>query len=499
MHWKRSSGILLHPTSLPSHGPIGDFGPAAFEFADWLAKAGQSIWQVLPLNPVGLGNSPYSAISAFAGNPSMISLQYLVDDGWLAKSELTRSPKPTCRIDFRAVAEWKMVLLRKSAENFLAGNSNTDHSLFEQFCRAQRTWLEDFVLFQCLRDRYHGASWNSWPQEIAKRDPQEIEKARHELTHEMQIQRALQFAFFTQWDAIHKYAAELGIRILGDIAIFVNYDSADVWSNPTLFKLDADRNPTVVAGVPPDSFSKTGQRWGNPVYRWDILRERGYDWWIERVRWNFALFDYLRLDHFRGFDQYWEIPALDETAINGTWVDGPRDELFKALRDALGERPLIAEDLGTINDHVLGLLDRLQLPGMKVLQFAFGEACGRNPYLPHNHTHRSVVYTGTHDNDTTNGWWKSLDKAAQSRVKKYFGIKSGSEVLSAMMRAAMTSVADVAIIPMQDVLGLGSEARMNTPSHTDGNWEWRMTGNVNVDTAIHLAEMAEISGRKHSN
>jgi len=498
MQWKRSSGILLHPTSLPSHGPIGDFGPAAYEFVIWLAKAGQSIWQVLPLNPVGLGNSPYSAISAFAGNPALISLERLAEDGWMSKMELSHTPKPSQRVDFQKVSEWKLPLMRKAAEKFLSNASHPNKEAFEQFCRAQRIWLEDFVLFQCLRDRHNGASWNTWPHGIAQRDPIEIEKARQELAYELQVQRALQFAFFSQWDALHKYANNLGVRILGDIAIFVNYDSADVWSNPHLFKLDLERKPTVVAGVPPDAFSKTGQRWGNPVYRWDVLRDRGYDWWIERVRWNFALFDFLRLDHFRGFDQYWEIPAQDDTAIHGTWVDGPCDELFHALRNALGERPLIAEDLGTINDAVRTLLERLQLPGMKVLQFAFGEPGGNNPYLPHHHTKRSVVYTGTHDNDTTVGWWKSLDKAVKERVKKYFGIKTGVDVPAAMIRATMNSVADMAIIPMQDVLGLGTEARMNMPSHSDGNWGWRMTDVVDHGGTDQLAEITELSGRKHS-
>lgn len=500
MQWQRSSGILLHPTSLPSHGPIGDFGPAAFEFVEWLAKAGQSIWQVLPLNPVGLGNSPYSAISAFAGNPAHISLERLVDDGWLNRSDLAHTPKSTGKVDFRAVHEWKLPLLRKAAATFLAGRSNTDKALFKQFCRAQRSWLEDFVLFQSFREQNQGASWNQWPQGLAHRHTDEIAKAHQEHAQELDIQRSLQFAFFMQWDALHEHAKTHGIRILGDIAIFLNYDSADVWSNPTLYKLDAELQPTVIAGVPPDSFSKTGQRWGNPVYRWDVMRERGYDWWIERMRWNFMLFDWLRLDHFRGFDQYWEIPAQDDTAINGTWVDGPRDDLFQALRSALGERPMIAEDLGTINDSVRALLDRLQLPGMKVLQFAFGESGGSNPYLPHNHSQRSVVYTGTHDNDTTAGWWKTLDPPAQERVKKYLAVKTGSDVPTAMIRAAMTSVGNIVIIPMQDVLELGSEARMNTPSHTDGNWGWRML-NTSVETDItqNLSELAAFTGRNHAH
>ena len=491
----RSAGVLLHPTSLPSRGGIGDLGPAAYEFVDFLKSSKVALWQVLPLNPVGYGNSPYSATSAFAFNPLLISLEKLAEHKWIDAKEVAL-PIGKGRVDFADVEKKKLPLLRKAARNFLNRPPDEfgEHARFDQFCKENAWWLEDFVLFNVLRERNGFKSWNDWPRELAKRDSVALEKARADYANELNVERVLQFAFYEQWKALREYCQAAGVSIIGDVAIFVNYDSADVWTHPDLFNLDAELDPIVVSGVPPDAFSEDGQRWGNPLYRWDVLKQRGYDWWIQRLGAALKLYDYIRLDHFRGFDQYWEIPASEPTAINGKWVDGPRDDLFHALRNALGELPFIAEDLGTITPPVERLRLSAGMPGMKILQFGFGDR-GAHIYLPHKYEERCVCYTGTHDNDTTLGWWESLDKKMKETVRSFTG-ESKDGIHWSLIRAAYTSPACFAIIPLQDVLGLDASARMNTPSETDGNWGWRYdAGALNPELSKKLAALAEVSDR----
>ena len=492
---QRSAGILLHPTSLPSLGGIGDLGPEAYAFADFLAKSGLGLWQVLPLSPPGLGNSPYSAISAFAGNPLLISLERLAERGWIEKDQLKKLPAPHGRVDFDEAKAFKMPLLRQAAQNFLEG-ANGERGRFEEFKRAHARWLEDFVLFDVMRHVHGGTTWSSWPKELAQREAQGLHKFGVEHQRELEVERAIQFAFFEQWRALHQYCRQRGIGIVGDVAIFVNYDSADVWRNPDLFFLDENLLPTVVAGVPPDAFSVTGQRWGNPLYRWDVCKARGYDWWIQRMKGTLEMCDIVRLDHFRGFESYWEIPADEPTAVHGKWVKGPCDDLFHALRVSLGDLPFIAEDLGLITEEVHELRERLDVPGMKVLQFGFGDP-GAHIYLPQNFEPNCVVYTGTHDNDTTAGWWKSSANKEEKRfAANYFG-EPGDGMHWAFIRGAFSSVARMAIVPLQDFLGLGSDARMNTPSQSDGNWGWRFKKGALTNTlAEKLATLSIVCDRK---
>lgn len=496
MDFQRRAGILLHPTSLPSKGGIGDLGPAATAFVDFLQDAGMGLWQVLPLNPVGLGNSPYSAISAFAGNALLISLERLAEHGWIGADELGKLSAPADKVDFAAIHAKKLPLLRAAARNFLKKPPDAfgEHERFRAFCAENAWWLEDYVLFECLREELGQKSWNQWPKGLASREPQALEKARAEHADALQVARVLQFAFFEQWKALRAYCAKKNVRIVGDVAIFVSFDSADVWTNPDIFSLDANLEPTVVAGVPPDAFSKTGQRWGNPLYRWDVLKARGYDWWVRRMKWALTACDYIRLDHFRGFQQYWEIPGGEPTAINGHWVDGPKDDLFQRLRAELGDLPFIAEDLGLITPDVIELRDRLGMPGMKVLQFGFSDP-GAHIYLPHKYERNCVAYTGTHDNDTTVGWFKELSEDERWKVTSYLG-EARDGIHWSLIRSAMNSPANFAIVPMQDVLGLGPDARMNTPSRTDGNWGWRFDGAVlGRSLAAKLKQIVEMSDR----
>jgi len=490
----RASGILLHPTSFPSRGGIGDLGPAAYEFVEFLVAGRQSLWQVLPLNPAGIGNSPYSSTSAFAGNVLLISLERLAERGLVSEERLAQLADAGDAIDFERVAATKLPLLAAAAREFLLSASAADSSTYAAFCRDNSWWLEDFVLFDALRRRFHGESWNRWPARLARREPDELNRLRDELREELDVGRFLQFAFFEQWRALRSRCAANGIRIIGDIAIFVSYDSADVWMHPDLFRLNAELDPEVVAGVPPDAFSETGQRWGNPMYRWDVLRQRDYDWWIQRVSWALRTCDILRLDHFRGFQQSWEIPASEPTAVHGRWVDGPKDELFHVLRARLGELPFIAEDLGLITPDVHALRERLKIPGMRVLQFGFDNP-GAHIYLPHRYEANTVVYTGTHDNDTTAAWWQTLGEAARRNVVAYLG-EASDGIHWAMARAAQDSIANLCLIPLQDALGLGSEARMNTPSRSQGNWGWRYRSSaLTPQLAEKMAAMAEISDR----
>jgi 4-alpha-glucanotransferase len=496
MPFTRASGILLHPTSLPSPGGLGDLGPAAYEFLDFLTAARQRLWQVLPLAPAGLGNSPYSATSAFAGNPLLISLERLAERGWLAPTLVRDLPEPSASVDYPSVRRRKLPLLREAARNFLAAARGAQHERYERFRRESAAWLEDFALYDALRSRHGEQAWNRWPSAIAHREPAALDRAREYLAEDVEIVVAIQFFFFEQWNALHREARRRGIRLVGDAAIFVSCDSADVWAHREIFTLrEDDLEPYVVAGVPPDLFSKTGQRWGDPLYRWDALAARGYDWWIERVRAALRTCDLLRLDHFRGFEQYWEIPAGEPTAVNGRWQPGPGDDLFRALSGALGELPLIAEDLGYITPEVHALRCRWNIPGMKVLQFAFGDP-GAHIYLPHRYETNCAVYTGTHDNDTVRGWWESGATDRERRLAQaYFG-HDPEGMNWAFIRGALASPAVLAIFPLQDALGLGSEGRMNVPSRPDGNWTWRFSPDA---LAPHIAErlamLAEVTDR----
>ncbi len=494
MSFPRTAGILLHPTSLPSRGGIGDFGPAAYEFMGALASAQQGLWQVLPLGPLGYGNSPYSSTSAFAGNPLLISLERLANRGWIDAAKLNSLSSNSGPVEYSQVFSTKMPLLFEAGRNFVNSASSGARRRFEVFCKENAWWLDEFVLFDALRAQRKLASWNQWPAGLAHREQGALKQASAELATDLRIRAALQFAFYEQWRALRRYCAQRSIRIVGDVAIFVNYDSADVWAHRELFRLNENLEPEVVSGVPPDFFSKTGQRWGNPLYRWDVMKEQGYKWWIERMRWATRNCDYIRLDHFRGFDQFWEIPAGEPTAINGRWVDGPRDDLFHKLREALGGLPFFAEDLGFITPEVYALRDRLQIPGMAVLQFGFGDR-GAHMYLPHRAAGK-VFYTGTHDNDTTVGWFNSgASDHERADAETYVG-RCEDGIHWAFIRAAQTSVADFALVPLQDVLGLGSEARMNTPSRNGGNWKWRFTpGQFTPELIAKLARLAEVTDR----
>ena len=494
MSFEHSAGILLHPTSLPSQCGIGDLGPEAYAFIDFLAEAGLGLWQILPLSPPGMGNSPYSAISAFAGNPLLVSLERLVDRGWLSKDKLPRL-KFNDRINFEEVKAAKLPVLRQAAQRFLE-DSNGDRQRFETFKHENNWWLEDFVLFEIMREVHGNKVWSAWPKELVRREPEGLRKFGLEYQRQLEIERVVQFAFFEQWRALRAYCAQLAIKIIGDVAIFVNYDSADVWRNPELFYLDDDLQPIYVAGVPPDAFSATGQRWGNPLYNWEANKAQGYDWWIKRMSWALQNCDMIRLDHFRGFEAYWEIPADEPTAVHGKWVPGPGDDLFNVLRSRLGDLPFIAEDLGLITPEVIALRERLGIPGMKVLQFGFGDP-GAHIYLPHKFEPNCVVYTGTHDNDTTVGWWKSSATAEEKKQASAYVGEAADGIQWAFIRTAFNSVAKLAVVPLQDVLGLDSDSRMNTPSRLDGNWGWRCQPKaLKRELAEKLAAITTVSDRR---
>ncbi len=447
------------------------------------------------MGPLGYGNSPYSSTSAFAGSPILISLERLADHGWIDRAQADAFSDAVEPVDYRRIFKQKIPLLFEAAHNFLRTAPPSARSRFERFRQDNRWWLDDFVLFDGLRSHFHLECWNAWPSEFAHRGPAALEKKRTELHDDLETRSVLQFFFFEQWRALRAYCAQRSIRMVGDIAIFVNLDSADVWTSPDLFRLTADLEPEVVAGVPPDFFSKTGQHWGNPLYRWDVMQAQGYAWWIDRLRWATHNFDYVRLDHFRGFAQFWEIPAGEKTAINGRWVDGPKDDLFTRLREALGGLPFFAEDLGYITPDVHALRERLKIPGMAVLQFGFGDT-GAHAHLPHKFTADKVVYTGTHDNDTILGWWESGTSEEERRHASAYLGPSEDGVNWAMIRSAINSVASLCVVPLQDVLGLGSEARMNVPNQPEGNWRWRFsTEMLRPDLAQKLAILSEVSDR----
>jgi len=496
MRFPRSSGILLHPTSLPGRFGIGSLGAEAYRFVDTLVGCRQQLWQVLPLGPTGYGDSPYASFSAFAGNPLLISLERLAGDGLLSRSDLEGAPPfPSGRVEYGPVIEFKRAMLERSFDNFRVRASGGRQAEFEAFCSEHAFWLDDYALFMALKDAHGGAVWSSWDGDIARRKPSALKRWSRKLEVPILFHKYLQYQFFRQWLELKEYSSGKGIKIIGDMPIFVAYDSADVWSHPELFHLGDDLMPEVVAGVPPDYFSDTGQLWGNPLYRWDVMAGEGYRWWVERFRAALRSVDIVRIDHFRGFESYWEVPAGEETAVNGRWVKGPGADLFRAVEAELGQLPLIAEDLGVITPEVEALRDRFGFPGMKVLQFAFGGGAD-NPYLPHNYPRNCVVYTGTHDNDTSVGWFAgSSTPEERSHFLRYTGT-DGSSVNWDFIRLALGSVADMAVMPLQDVLGLGSEARMNTPGVAEGNWSWRYNeGDLREDVMDRLCMMTETYGR----
>jgi 4-alpha-glucanotransferase len=497
MKVERVSGVLLHVTSLPSYGGVGDFGPAAYAFVDFLAEAQQRLWQVLPLSPTGYGSSPYSALSAFAGNPLFISLERLVQDGWIGADRIEGLPGHNGAADFVEAMRLKLPLVEEAAANFLDRAPDDLRIRFQKFCTDNVSWLPDYAMFNVLRRMHDYISWNEWPEDYARRKNDALTAVLNSRSRELAVEQAVQFLFNEQWCALRSYCAEREIRVMGDVAIFVNYDSADVWTHPEIFELDEELKPTRVSGVPPDYFSSTGQRWGNPLYKWGLMKERGFDWWVARIRRALTLYDSIRLDHFRGFEAGWSIPADEETAINGQWVKAPGHELFQRLRDVFGELPFIAEDLGLITPEVDELREHFGMPGMRILQFGFSER-GSHLYLPHRFVPNTVVYTGTHDNNTTLGWWRdSASEIERANAQTYLQtIEHEGDIVWAMIRAAARSVANVCIFPLQDVLHLGSEARMNTPAAGAGNWAWRYDLNaLHPDFAMKLAALMEMTDR----
>lgn len=503
----RAAGILLHPTSLPGRHGIGEIGPEAHRWLERLAGMSQRLWQVLPLGPTGYGDSPYQTLSTFAGNPLMVSLDALCDAGLVDQPRLDALPRfPDDRADFGAIIGPRTSLLHEIAASFARRASPELRDRLEAFTDGQRSWLDDYTLFAALKAHFHGRPWTEWPADAARRDGGVLAAARRTLAEPIDHARVLQFAFHEQWTSLRARARQLGISIIGDLPIFVAHDSADVWCRPDLFELDAGGRATVVAGVPPDYFSQTGQRWGNPLYRWDVHEERGFDWWIRRLGHAFDCFDVLRIDHFRGFAGYWEIPGDHPTAEHGRWRPGPGRALFDAAARALGPRPIIAEDLGVITPDVDRLRDDLGLPGMRILQFAFGDDPRGALFRPESYPANCVVYTGTHDNDTTVGWYRSepgrdstrsADQIAreQHAVRVYLAC-DGTEIHWNLIELALRSPANTAIYPLQDVLGLGSEARMNVPGREGGNWTWRFRWEQ-LTPAIEdrLAGLTAASGR----
>jgi 4-alpha-glucanotransferase len=491
----RSSGVLLHPTSLPGRFGIGEFNEHAYQFVDFLAQTGQKIWQVMPLGPTGYGDSPYQCFSAFAGNPLLISLDQLAQQDALSFDDVMSPPAfPTDCVDYGPVIQYKFALLRRSFDYFTQHASAEQRAQFAAFCAESAAWLDDYALFIALKNAHGGNVWTTWERELVRREPQALAEWRAKLEREVQAEQYLQFQFFKQWRALKGYANGKGIRVMGDIPIFVAFDSADAWSHPELFYLDESGNPTFIAGVPPDYFSPTGQRWGNPLYRWDVMEQQGFAWWIERCRSAFAVYDLLRIDHFRGFEAYWEVPASEPTAMIGRWVKAPGYGLFRAIERALGKLPIIAEDLGIITPEVEALRDTFGFPGMRVLQFAF-VADTKSTYLPHNYAPNCVAYSGTHDNNTTAGWFRSLEPAVREQVLCYTGT-DGSQVHWDMIRLLMMSVADTIVATLQDLMGLGEEARMNMPGRPGGNWGWRFTPEMLTDSIkSKLAEMTATYGR----
>jgi 4-alpha-glucanotransferase len=482
---RRSGGVLLHPSSLPAPYGIGDLGPVAYAWVDTLVRADQSWWQTLPLGPTGYGDSPYQSMSSFAGNPYLISPELLIHDGLLKKDDVADAHFPAGVVDFSTVIPFKIKLLELAWHNFRRSGSAALKAEHDRFIQEQAGWLEDYTLFMALKDSFRGRSWHDWPTELIDRDPAALNLVRRNLAESVKQHRFRQFLFYKQWLALKAHANKQGLRLIGDVPIFVASDSSDVWANPDLFLLDEERQPTVVAGVPPDYFSPTGQRWGNPLYDWEMHKETGYTWWIKRLKATLAQVDLVRLDHFRGFEDAWHIAADAPTAEAGEWVPGPRADFFRFIEKGLGGLPLIAEDLGEITPGVRRLRDQFNLPGMRILQFAFGHQ-PENIFLPHNYVPNTVVYTGTHDNDTTRGWFDNLSHHDKQFIWRYMNRShiDSQEISWELIRMAWSSVADYAIVPLQDLLNLDSSARMNMPGREDGNWHWRITPDQPVEQAL---------------
>jgi 4-alpha-glucanotransferase len=510
--------VLLHPTSLPGQFGSGDLGTEALAFVKFLADAGQKIWQVLPLNPTGYGNSPYQCLSAFAGNPLLLSLERLAEQGWLSREDIASAPAlPGGSIDYGAVIEVRFALLRKAAERFFAGAGkgradkvsakkiNANKAEYESFCAEHAEWLEDYALFMAAKDAHAGMAWTRWEPELAARKPEALARWRKRLEAEIAAYKFWQMEFFRQWGAVREACHENGIRVMGDVPIYVAHDSADVWTAPQYFWLDERGDPLKVAGVPPDYFSATGQLWGNPTYRWERLREDGFGWWKRRMRGVLRLFDLVRIDHFRGFEAHYEIAAGETTAMHGSWIKTPGIELFEALTREFGELPIVAENLGVITPEVEAMRRRFGFPGMAILQFAFGNDPQAPSFRPHNYEHNLVAYTGGHDNDTTVGWWTggiggSTRSQEDMRLEReyasaYLNLR-GEPIQWAMMRALMASVADTVLFPLQDVLGLGGVARMNQPGRMEGNWQWRyQSEQLRPELAARLRMLTQVYER----
>ena len=493
----RASGVLLHLTSLPSRYGIGDVGPSAFAWVDQLAAAGQGWWQLLPLGPTGCGHSPYQALSSFAANPIVTSPDRLMEDGLLEPRDCDDCSFPSDHVDFERVIPFKERLLARAWNNFRSGARADLREAFDQFCEEKAGLLEEPALFMALRAKYGGAPFQEWPAGLAVREPAALAQARRESADAMQEFRFGQFILLRHWQALKDYANQRGVRLLGDLPIFVSPDSSDVWANPELFLLDEQAKPRVIAGVPPDYFSAQGQLWGNPIYDWEALRQTGYRWWIERIQAPLAYLDAIRIDHFRGFEAAWHVPAGATTAVGGQWVPGPGADFFDKVRQSLGGLPLLAEDLGVITPAVTALRDQFQLPGMRVLQFAF-DGDPNNPHLPHHCVHNGVVYTGTHDNDTARGWYDTLPEQERRNFWNYLQRSPGEphEAAWELIRLAWSSAAGVAVAPLQDLLGLGSAARMNVPGRADGQWGWRCPEDALNDAVWQrLHDLTDASGR----
>ena len=498
----------MHVTSLPGGHGIGDLGPSAYEFADFLASSRQKIWQVLPLGPTGYGDSPYQLFSAFAGNPLLIDLHALGGQGLLSPQELAvASSLPIDRVEYGAVIDVKHRLIGQAARIFLADGNQADRAAFDIFCRENADWLDDYSLFMACKAVHNNAVWSDWGDGIRRRDPSALKECREKLAPEISVHKFAQFEFVRQWQKLKLHCQSRGIRIMGDTPIYVAHDSADVWSHPELFRLDARSRPTAIAGVPPDYFSATGQLWGNPLYRWDVSAASGHRWWIDRFRASLKLFDYVRLDHFRGFEAFWEVPATASTAQEGNWVKGPGAESFRTVKAALGVLPFVAENLGVITPEVEAMREEFGFPGMSLLQFAFGNDPQGPSFRPHNYSRELAAYTGGHDNDTTVGWWNSSGVGESTRTpedilkertfaRAYLGFKDGEPINWVLIRAVLASVAKIAVVPLQDVLGLGSEARMNLPGTVSGNWKWRYQADaLTTDVAARLRELTVLYDR----
>ena len=495
MEQNRAAGILLHPTSLPSPDGIGDLGPEAYRWIDFLHQAGCQFWQVLPLGPTGYGDSPYQCFSAFAGNPYLISATALLDQGFLTKSDLIDRPDfPVEKVDYGPVIEWKINLLARSYQKFKSSKKNRFKNNFKEYKINEQAWLEPFSTFMAIKQQQGGVAWSQWPEKFRKREQKALNTFKKAHAEQIDFQSYMQFVFDFQWQALRAYAHEKGVRIIGDIPIFVAYDSADVWVNKNLFYLDAEGLPEVVAGVPPDYFSETGQLWGNPLYKWEAHQKNGYQWWLNRIQSVLNQVDIIRLDHFRGFEAYWEIPYGNETAEDGQWVKGPGHDIFKVIKDDLGELPIIAEDLGVITKPVTKIRDDFNLPGMKILQFAFASDPD-DDFLPHNYPVNCVAYTGTHDNNTTQGWYDAAPEREKDLCRRYLA-RSGQDIAWSMIRILWQSVASWVLAPMQDFLSLGESARMNYPGNPSGNWGWRMHPDAINPGLIHrLHETNYLYGR----